>query len=134
MNFSKFMEGFANEIGGQFSEYDKTKSIIVFPLGENRFQTVLGIIKPIGKNAKPGIIFSSKVCALSDAGNFNPMDLLKEQSDFLHAKFIEANDFIQVAACTVLENVTDRLLKDIITEVAHVADEWEYKLTGLDVH
>ena len=44
-NFNEFMENFADEIGGQFSEYDQSKSVIIVPLEENRFQAVLGVMK-----------------------------------------------------------------------------------------
>jgi hypothetical protein len=44
-NFNAFMEDYASEIGGQFSEYDQTKSVIIVPLDENRFQAVLGVMK-----------------------------------------------------------------------------------------
>ena len=60
-NFNEFMERFAEEIDGQFSEYDQTKSVIIVPLEENRFQAVLGVIKYNEKFEKTGIEFSSKV-------------------------------------------------------------------------
>ena len=42
MDFVAFFRDFAQEIGGQFSEYDKDKSILVVPLEQGRFQTVIG--------------------------------------------------------------------------------------------
>jgi hypothetical protein len=132
MNFLEFMKGFADEIGGHFSEYDKTKSVIIIPLGENRFQAVVGIIKHSDRYNKTGIEFSSKVCLLNE--DVNLADLLKENTNFCHAKFVIVDDFIKVEASAFLDNVTDDLLKEIIIEVAQVADEWEYKTTGLDVH
>jgi hypothetical protein len=35
-NFNEFMENFADEIGGQFSEYDQSKSVIIVPLGRKQ--------------------------------------------------------------------------------------------------
>ena len=32
-SFNEFMERHAEEIGGQFSEYDQSKSVIIVPLG-----------------------------------------------------------------------------------------------------
>ena len=65
-NFNEFMERYAEEIGGQFSEYDHSKSVIIVPLEENRFQAVLGVIKYNEKFKKMGVEFSSKVCPFSD--------------------------------------------------------------------
>ncbi|MCK5368790.1 MAG: hypothetical protein KAQ62_09565, partial [Cyclobacteriaceae bacterium] len=65
-NFNEFMERYAEEIDGQFSEYDQSKSVIIVPLDENRFQAVLGVIKYNEKFNKTGIEFSSKVCPFSD--------------------------------------------------------------------
>jgi len=44
------------------------------------------------------------------------------------------NEYIQVEASTFLDNTSDDLLKEIITEVANTADNWEFKLTGQDVN
>ena len=132
MNFTEFMESYANEIGGQYSEYDKNKSVIIVPLEDGRFQTVLGIMKHSEKYSKTGVEFTSKVCEFS--ADINLTELLRENSNFCHAKFVLVDDYIKVEAATFLDNVTDELLKEMIVEVANLADEWEYKLTGLDVH
>jgi hypothetical protein len=44
------------------------------------------------------------------------------------------DDFIKVEGSTFLENVKEEGLKEIVKEVAQLADEWELKLTGLDVN
>jgi len=132
MNFTEFMESYADEIGGQYSEYDKNKSVIIVPLEDGRFQTVLGIMKHSEKYGKTGVEFASKVCEFS--GDINLIELLRENSNFCHAKFVIVDDYVKVEAATFLDNVTDELLKEMIVEVANLADEWEYKLTGLDVH
>lgn len=132
MKFNAFMQKFAEEIDGQFSEYDKSKSVIIVPLEDNRFQAVLGIIKYSERYKREGVEFTSKVCELND--DVDLVGLLRENSTFCHAKFVIAENAVKVEASAFLDNVTESLLKEIILEVANAADEWEYKLTGLDVH
>jgi hypothetical protein len=131
-NFNAFMEKFADEIGGQFSEYDKSKSVIIVPLEENRFQAVLGVIKFNEKFNKTGIEFSSKVCPYSD--DVDCKQLVVENAKTCYAKFVIVDDFIKVEGSTFVETITEDGLKEIIREVAQLADEWELKLTGLDVN
>ena len=131
-NFNEFMEKFADEIGGQFSEYDKSKSVIIVPLEENRFQAVLGVIKFNEKFNKTGIEFSSKVCPYSD--DIDCKQLVIENAKTCYAKFVIVDDFIKVEGSTFVETIMEEGLKEIIREVAQFADEWELKLTGLDVN
>ncbi len=126
------MEGFADEIGGQFSEYDKSKSVIIVPLEDNRYQAVLGVMKYNEKFKKNGIEFSSKVCPFTD--NIDCKKLVIENARTCYAKFVIVDDFVKVEGSTFLENIREEGLKEIIREVAQLADEWELKLTGLDVN
>jgi hypothetical protein len=132
MHFNQFMENFAREINGQFSEYNKTKSVIIVPLDANRFQAVLGIIGYSERYKRELIEFSSKVCEYSS--EINLKDLLEQNTEFCHAKFVIVNEAIKVEASAFLDNISEELLKEIVQEVATAADEWEHKLTGLDVH
>lgn len=131
-SFNEFMERHAEEIGGQFSEYDQSKSVIIVPLEENRFQAVLGVIKYNEKYNKTGIEFSSKVCPYSD--DIDCKQLVIENAKTCYAKFVIVDDFVKVEGSTFLETIMEEGLKEIIREVAQLADEWELKLTGLDVN
>ncbi len=131
-DFNIFMEKFADEIGGQFSEYDKSKSVIIVPLDDNRFQAVLGVMKYNDKFKKMGVEFSSKVCPASDDMDYR--QLIMENAKTCYAKFVIVDDFIKVEGSTFIETTTEEGLKEIIQEVAQLADEWEYKLTGMDVN
>ena len=131
-NFNEFMEKFADEIGGQFSEYDQSKSVIIVPLEENRFQAVLGVTKFNEKFKKMGIEFSSKVCPFSD--DIDCKQLVIENAKTCYAKFVIVDDFVKVEGSSFLETIREEGLKEIIKEVAQLADEWELKLTGLDVN
>ncbi|NJN27983.1 MAG: hypothetical protein HC819_19425 [Cyclobacteriaceae bacterium] len=131
-NFNEFMERYAEEIGGQFSEYDHSKSVIIVPLEENRFQAVLGVIKYNEKFKKMGIEFSSKVCPYSD--DIDCKQLVLENAKTCYAKFVIVDDFVKVEGSTFVETTLQEGMKEIIREVAQLADEWELKLTGLDVN
>ncbi|MFC2123867.1 hypothetical protein ACFLU5_03560 [Bacteroidota bacterium] len=131
-NFSEFMERLANEMGGQYSEYDQSKSVIIVPLLDNRFQAVVGTVKYNDRFNKTGVEFSSKVCALKE--EIDMKELLMENAKTCYAKFVVVDDYIKVEGSTFLENVNENGLKEILIEVAHKADEWELKLTGLDVN
>lgn len=131
-NFNEFMERFADEIGGQFSEYDQSKSVIIVPLEENRFQAVLGVKKFNEKFNKTGVEFSSKVCPFSD--DIDCKQLVIENAKTCYAKFVIVDDFVKVEGSTFVETIMEDGLKEIIKEVAQLADEWELKLTGLDVN
>jgi len=132
MDLNAFMESYANEIGGTYSEYDARTSIIIVPLPDERFQTVLGTLKHSKRYDRLGIEFTSKVCAYSP--ELNLRSLLEENGKLNHAKFAIVDDFVHVEASTFVETATEELIKDIIQEVANVADEFEFKLTGEDVH
>ena len=132
MNFIEFMANYATELDGQYSEYDNNKSVIVVPLGDGRYQTVLGIMRHNEKYNKTGVEFNSKVCQLNS--EINLKDLLIENGKFCHAKFVIDDGFVKVEAAAFLDSSSESILKEMITEVANLADEWEMKLTGLDVH
>jgi len=131
-NFSELMEKIANEIGGQFSEYDKSKSVIIAPLEGNRYQAVVGVVKHNEQLNRTRIEFSSKVCQLTDTIDLK--ELLMENAKTCYARFVVVDDYIRVEGSTFLESVNESGLKEIIEEVARMADTWELKLTGMDVH
>ena len=132
MDLNAFMKAYADEIGGTYSEYDGATSIIIVPLPDERFQTVLGTVKLSKRFNRHLIEFSSKVCAFNSSIDLK--DLLMENTNLNHAKFAISDDFIQVEDSCFVESATEDLIKEIIQEVANVADEYEFKLTGVDVH
>lgn len=132
MDLNAFMRTYADEIGGTYSEYDGATSIIIVPLPDERFQTVLGTVKLNKRYNRHLIEFASKVCAFSS--DIDLKELLMENTNLNHAKFAIVDDFIQVEDSCFIETATEDLVKEIIQEVANVADEYEFKLTGVDVH
>jgi len=131
MDLVAFIRDFAQEIGGQFSEYDKDKSILVVPLEQGRFQTVIGRKKT--EAAKKTLVeISSKICRYKDS--LNLFELLQENSSLRHCKFTIFEDYLKVESTTWLDGSSPDLLKEMILEVAEVADHWEQRLAGVDVH
>jgi len=131
-NFNELMEKIAEDIGGQYSEYDKYKSVIIVPLEQNRYQAVVGVLKHNDKLNKTRLEFSSKVCQLSESVDLK--ELLMENAKTCYARFVIIDDYVRVEGSTFLESVTENGIKEIIDEVANMADAWELKLTGMDVH
>lgn len=130
MIFKKFMKEFATEIKGQFLEYDEQKSVIIVPLGGKRFQAVQGYIKSNLNSHRKNISFSSKVCSLMPGLNLE--ELLRINHKHCYARFCIWGDDLMVEACVGMPVVTEPLMKEIILEVAAMADEWEQKLTDQD--
>ncbi len=131
MDLVEYMRDFALEVGGQFSEYDKNKSIIVVPLEQGRFQTVIAYKKEEASK-RTMIEISSKICQYKDT--LNLVELLEENSNLCHAKFALFENYLKVEAVASYEGITSELLKEMIMEVAEVADHWEQRLVGIDVH
>lgn len=132
MDLNSFMQSYAEEIDGNYSEYDTDKSIIIVPVTKGRIQTVLGHIKESERYQKDLIEFSSRVAKFDQSVDLK--NLLEENTNFCHAKFSIVDDFIQVEASGFVDTASEGLLKEIIQEVATLADDFEMKLTGKDVH
>ena len=132
MDLNSFMQKYAEEIDGNYSEYDTDKSIIIVPVTDGRIQTVLGHIKESDRYEKNLIEFSSRVAKFDQSVDLK--NLLQENTNFCHAKFSIVDDFIQVEASGFVDTASEGLLKEIIQEVATLADDFEMKLTGKDVH
>ncbi len=132
MNFKQFMEDFATEINGQFSEYDENKSVIIVPLKDERFQTVIGKMYNHNRYGRNVLEFTTKVCTVDESIDYK--SILEASEQFVHSKFIVHDNFLKVESATFLDNSTDELLKEMIQEVANTGDEWEFKITGKDIH
>ena len=126
------MQQIADDMGAQFSEYDDKKSVIVVPLKDGRFQTVMGVLKHHEKYDREIIQFTTKVCDTSQFIHF--AHILSRSADFIHTKFVVLEGFLRVEAASYLDNISDGLLKEMIQEVAEIGDEWELEITGQDIH
>jgi aminopeptidase C len=132
MNIFSFAKQYADQIGGQYTEYDNTKAIIVVPLTENRFQTVL-LTSDSGKvSGKAKAVLTSKVCEYN--GNIDLKLLLEQAANFDYSKFYITDGYLKIEASCPAEDANESEIKFMIQEVAKLADDYEMKLTGKDIH
>ncbi len=131
MNLFSVIEQYAEQIGGTFTDYDHEKAIIIVPLTDNRFQTVLAVVGISKVSGKKRVFFTSKVCESSDQLNFK--DLLVKNGNFDYSKFILDDGLLKVEASYLLDSATEDEIKFMIQEVAQLADQYELRLTGRDV-
>lgn len=132
MDLRASMKKYAEQIGGQFTEYDSTQSIIIIPVAGGRFQTVLGTIKKNELYNRQLITLNSKVCASSLSIDFKM--LLEQTAYFNYCRFVINQNYLQVEAVASFDNLTEETIKEMLQEVANLADQYEMKLTGSDVH
>jgi hypothetical protein len=130
MNFFSFVKEYADHIGGQFTDYDHTRSVIVVPLG-SRFQTVLAITQKSPVSGKEQAIISSKVCEFSSSLDLKI--LLEKNASFDYSKFILEDGFLKIEASCLSSSASEDQVREMIQEVAQLADHYELKLTGKDV-
>ena len=123
---------YADQIGGQFTDYDHTKSVIVVPLDQSRFQTVLAVTQKSVVSGRDQAIFTSKVCEFR--ANMDLKSLLEQNASFDYSKFVLEDGFLKVEASCLANSTSEEQLKEMIQEVAQLADHYELKLTGEDVH
>lgn len=132
MDLTAFMKKYADQISGQYTEYDGNLSIIVVPVAGGRFQTVMGNIKKNDLYNRKLITFISKVCLVIPGIDFQM--LLEQTAFFNYCRFVLIEGYIQVEAVAALDNISEETIKEMIQEVANLADQYEMKLTGTDIH
>ncbi len=132
MNFKNFIQRYAEEIGGEFNDYDDAQSIIVIPLPDERFQAVQGRVFAHPQYQKEVVQIKSKVCPGDEDMNLHAV--LEASAGFVHAKFVIEDGFLKVEAASFLDSVTEDQVKEMIQEVGNLADRWEMKITGRDIY
>jgi hypothetical protein len=132
MNIMKHVQDYAEQIGGQYTDYDHTKSVVVIPLNDNRFQTVLALQQKSTVSGRDQAIFSSKICEFD--GKMNLEDLLKQNAHFDYCKFVLEDGYLKVEASCLSATASESQLKEMLQEVAQLADHYEEKFTGKDLH
>lgn len=132
MDIFKFAKQYADQIGGQFTDYDHTKAIMVVPLTEGRFQTVLLLLEKGKSSGKLRARLTSKICEFSSSINFQ--ELLEHTASFDYSKFILDEGHLKVEASCLAETASEDEIKHMVQEVANLADTYEKKITGKDIH
>jgi hypothetical protein len=123
---------YADQIGGQYTDYDDTKSVIVIPLNESRFQTVLALTQKSQVSGRDQAIFTSKVCEYKSTIDLK--SLLEQNARFDYSKFVLEDGYLKVEASCLASSTSEEQVREMIQEVAQLADHYEYKLTGQDIH
>ncbi len=132
MDLSAIMKKYADQIGGQFTQYDQSQSIIIIPVSGGRFQTVLGTIKKNELYNRELLTLNSKVCAPNTIIDYKM--LLEQTAFFNYCRFVINQNYLQIEAVASLDNLSENTIKEMLQEVANLADQYEMKLTGSDVH
>jgi hypothetical protein len=132
MNLTVFMKKYSEEIGGQYTEYNDTLSVVIVPLSGGRFQTVIGTIKENQLYNRKLITFTSKVCAYQP--NLDIKMLLEQTAYFNYCRFIIKEGYVQVESVSPLDGISEITIKEMVQEVANLADQYELKLTGSDIN
>ena len=132
MDIMNYVQQYAEQIGGQYTDYDHSKSVVVVPLDGARFQTVLASKQKSPVSGRDQAVFSSKICEIKMDLNFE--DLLKKNADFDYSKFVVEDGYLKVEASCLASSASEGQLKEMLHEVAKLADHYEEKLTGKDIH
>jgi hypothetical protein len=132
MDIMNYVQQYAEQIGGQYTDYDHTKSVVVVPINGSRFQTVLAITQTSAVSGRNQALFTSKVCEYTN--NLDLKTLLEQNANFDYSKFVLEEGFLKVEASCLAGSVSQEQIKEMIQEVAQLADHYELKLTGKDVH
>ncbi|MCS6973880.1 MAG: hypothetical protein N2044_03020 [Cyclobacteriaceae bacterium] len=132
MDIFNTLKNYADQTGGSFSDYDHSKAIIVVPLPNGRFQTVLAVMEKSKTSGRQRIIFTSKVTDYNTS--IDAHDLLVQNGLFDYSKFIVDDNQLKVVASGLTESISEDEVKFMVQEVAQLADHYELKLTGKDIH
>jgi hypothetical protein len=131
MDLKSFMTRHAQEIGGEYNEYAPELFIIIVPVSGGRAQTVVGEIRHNDLYNRKLITFSSKVCPAQNEMDYR--SLLSQTSFLNYCRFVIIENYLQVQAVAAYDGISEPTVKEMIAEVANVADQFELKLTGADV-
>ena len=132
MNFFSFVKQYADQIGGQFTSYDSSSSIVVVPVADGRFQTILLSISQSRGSGKERGLISSKVCEFSSGIKLK--ELMENHAQFDYSRFIIDGGTLKIETTFPIEGASEDDVKGMIQEVANLADRYEMKLTGKDIH
>lgn len=132
MSIMKHVQLYADQIGGQYTDYDQSRSVIVVPINSSRFQTVLASTQKSPVSGRDQAIFASKVCEYS--AGLDLKNLLEQNANFDYSKFVLEDGYLKIEASCLASTVSQDQVKEMIQEVAQLADHYEDKLTGKDIY
>lgn len=132
MDLSAIMKKYATETGAQYTEYDQAQSIIIVPVSGGRFQTVMGLITENALYKRRLITLTSKVTAVKPDIDYKM--LLEQTTFFNYCRFAIKDNYLQVEAIASLVGISEETIREMVQEVANLADQFEMKLTGVDIY
>lgn len=133
MNFKKFAQKYANEIDGEFRDYDENQTIIVIRLKNDRFQAIQGNVYNHEKyDGREVVQLKTKVCTAKESIDFS--QVLASSADSIHSKFIIEDGFLKVESAAFMDSVNDSRIKEMIQEIGNLADKWELEITSKDIY
>jgi len=132
MDLNAVMAQIAEQVNGQYTMYDPDHAIIVVPVAGSRFQTVLGAVRMNDLYNLRLYNISSNVCALQADIQFAM--LLEQSAHFYCSRFVITDGYLVVEAVAEADSVSPDALREMIMEVANLADQYEMKITGADIH
>ena len=60
--------------------------------------------------------------------------LLDQSAFFNYCRFVIRDNYLQVEAVASLTGISEETIKEMVQEVANLADQFEMKLTGADIY
>jgi hypothetical protein len=132
MQLQTIMSQIAEQINGQCTVYDPQLVIIVVPVSGGRYQTVLGSISVNELYGRQMYNIRSKVCPVQPDANYT--HLLEQSAHFYYSRFVISEGYLQVEAVAEAASVSVDAVREMVMEVANLADQFELKLTGADIH
>ncbi len=132
MDFKAFSQKFAEKIGGEYNDYDDHQSIFIIPIKNGRFQTVIARIVKLEKYNYDVVHIISKICETTE--NIDYPSILEASLAYALSSFIVEDGILKVEASILLNTDLEELLGDTIVDLANLADDWEFKITGKDVY
>jgi len=132
MEAAETLKAYADSLGGHFMEYSDTRSIAIIPVPGGRTQTVTCEEFHNQLYNRKLLRFCSKVCTVGSGLDF-PM-ILEQASFFNYCRFVIRNGELEVE--TIADPATgDRTIyREMVMEVANLADQYEMKLSGKDAN
>jgi hypothetical protein len=102
------------------------------PVSGGRFQTVLGTVIQNDLYNRKLISLHSKICSTKPGIDY--LMLLEQTAYFNYCRFVVKENYLQVEAVASLIGITEETIKEMVHEVANLADQFELRLTGADIH
>ena len=131
MDLRATMRRYAEEIGGDCNDYSPELIIIIVPVSGGRAQTVVSEVRQNDLYNRQLLTISSKVCPAANEMDYR--SLLSQTSFLNYSRFVIIENYLQVQAVAAFEGITESAIKEMVQEVANVADQFEMKITGADV-